>query len=100
MQDVVDEFHGFADASTQAYGAALYLRTINHEGKISVRLIAIKTRVAPINVVSVHQLELEATLLLTKLIDAMRGVRAFNQLPLFLLDQHVNYVGVVGKACI
>ncbi|XP_062704143.1 uncharacterized protein LOC134286534 [Aedes albopictus] len=50
---VTVELHGFADASNAAYGACLYLRCITVDGTISVRLITAKSRVAPLEDVTV-----------------------------------------------
>ncbi|KAK9751438.1 Pao retrotransposon peptidase [Popillia japonica] len=42
------ELHGFSDASEKAYGACIYLRTIDRTGKIFVSLLCSKTKVAPL----------------------------------------------------
>lgn len=63
------QLHGFADASIKAYGACLYLQTVNVVGEVTVRLICSKSRVAPLKVVSLPRLELLAALLLARLIS-------------------------------
>ncbi|XP_057671148.1 uncharacterized protein LOC130902885 [Diorhabda carinulata] len=55
------------DASTIAYGACSYLRTVDNSGQCSVRLICAKSRVAPLKVVTLPRLELNAALLATNL---------------------------------
>ena len=60
--------HGFADASSKAYAAAVYVRAKDKDGNIHVSLIAAKTRIAPLKQVSVPRLELCAALTLTRLI--------------------------------
>lgn len=39
---------GFYDASTQAYCAEIYIRTVNKHGKIDIRSVCAKTKVAPL----------------------------------------------------
>ncbi|GFV35014.1 integrase catalytic domain-containing protein [Trichonephila clavipes] len=51
------ELHGFADASSLAYAAAIYCRQ-KHNGKIKVQLLVSKTKVAPVKQVSIPRLEL------------------------------------------
>ncbi|XP_075217845.1 uncharacterized protein LOC142322651 [Lycorma delicatula] len=65
------EVHGFCDASQHAFGACLYLRSVNSEGEISVQLLCSKSRVAPVKTVSIPLLELCGTLLLSKLLPIL-----------------------------
>ena len=46
------EMLGFSDASVKAYGAAVYLRSTNSAGITSCKLVASKTRVAPLKTIS------------------------------------------------
>lgn len=62
------EIHGFADASERAYAAVVYLRTCNEKGQVEVRLVAAKTKVAPLKQVTLPRLELCAATLLTRLV--------------------------------
>ncbi|XP_003367933.1 Pao retrotransposon peptidase superfamily, partial [Trichinella spiralis] len=48
MEVAYMDLHGFADASGSAYGAVVYLRLMHGNGKVEVRFIAAKSRVAPI----------------------------------------------------
>ncbi|XP_032687426.1 uncharacterized protein LOC116851764 [Odontomachus brunneus] len=63
------ELHGFSDASTKAYAAAVYLRVITVDGMVSVNLLAAKSKVAPVRTMSVPRLELSAAQLLARLIE-------------------------------
>ncbi|GFW22699.1 integrase catalytic domain-containing protein [Trichonephila clavipes] len=49
---------GFADASEAAYGAVVYLQCFLHNGAAKVSILARKSRVAPIRVISIPRLEL------------------------------------------
>ncbi|GFU61550.1 integrase catalytic domain-containing protein [Trichonephila clavipes] len=51
------ELHSFCDASKKAYGAAIYLTTKSRNG-ISVKFVTSKSRVAPLNCVTLPRLEL------------------------------------------
>ncbi|XP_067613493.1 uncharacterized protein [Eurosta solidaginis] len=65
------ELLGFSDASTVACAAVVYCR-VHAEGSYAIKLIAPKTRVAPLKPISVPRLELNAALLLTKLITLVK----------------------------
>lgn len=61
------EIHGFCDASMEAYGACLHLRSVDSQG-IQVRLLCSKTRVAPLKPLTISRLELCSTVLLSRLL--------------------------------
>ncbi|XP_055944599.1 uncharacterized protein LOC129975559 [Argiope bruennichi] len=58
---------GFGDASKNAYGCAVYTRSLSRSGEIKVSLLCSKSRVAPIKEISIPRLELCAADLLSKL---------------------------------
>ncbi|GFW97257.1 uncharacterized protein TNCV_4784711 [Trichonephila clavipes] len=60
--------HGFADASTAAYGAVLYAQSISEED-VSTRLLCSKSRVAPVKPIPIPRLELCACVLLSQLLE-------------------------------
>ena len=66
---VVCELHGFADASSRAYGAVVYSRIVRRPGEAAyVTLLAAKTKVAPVQTMSIPRLELSAAVLLARLL--------------------------------
>ncbi|XP_050305064.1 uncharacterized protein LOC126742462 [Anthonomus grandis grandis] len=67
------QIHGFSDASTEGYGACVFVRSVDHCGTISVHLVCGKSKVAPLKVVTIPRLELCAALLLAKLVEKVRS---------------------------
>lgn len=63
------ELHGFCDASMNAYSAVVYVRSIDHDENICVRLLCSKTRVAPVKVLTIPRLELCGALTLARLMQ-------------------------------
>lgn len=66
------ELHGFSDASEVAYGAVVYLRSIDVSNNVTVRILASKSRVAPLRVLTIPRLELCSALLLAQLKDKVK----------------------------
>ena len=66
------EFHAFSDASKLAYAAVVYVRTCYENGLIDVRLVASKSRVAPLKSQTIPCLELLGALILARLVDSLK----------------------------
>ena len=66
--------HTFVDASQSAYGAVVYVRTEYNEQPVSVNLAAAKTKVAPLQSVSIPRLELMGAHLGSKLAHSIASV--------------------------
>ena len=71
------QLHGFSDASKQAFPAAIYLRSVYPDGTITMRLVAAKTRVAPMKKQSIPRLDLLGALILVRLMNTI--VTALNR---------------------
>ncbi|XP_059056265.1 uncharacterized protein LOC131850114 [Achroia grisella] len=77
--DLLQELHGFCDASNEAYAAVVYLRVVNRQGEIKVMLIASKTKVAPLKQISIPRLELCGAVLLTRLLIEVAEIMKLNK---------------------
>ena len=64
----------FVDASTQAYGAASYLRCEYEDGTVSAQLIASKSKVAPLTPMTVPRLELMGAIVGLRLTQSVSRV--------------------------
>ena len=69
----------FSDASEVGFGAAVYIRVVYGDAKISVSLVIAKSRVAPIRPLSIPRLELQGAVVGLRLVqDVIKSV----QLPI------------------
>lgn len=66
------EVHRFCDASQWAYGACIYLRSVNARRSILVRLLAAMSRVPPIRTMSLPRLELCGAVVLANLYEKIK----------------------------
>jgi len=62
------QIHGFCDASQEAFGACIYLRSASPNGQVQVHLLASKSRVAPMKATTIPRLELCGAVLLAELL--------------------------------
>ena len=65
------QIHVFCDASTDAFGAVVYLRTTTSDEAHNSSFVMSKTRVAPLKQLSIVRLELQAAVLAVRLVDAL-----------------------------
>ncbi|XP_070510399.1 uncharacterized protein [Cardiocondyla obscurior] len=75
---------GFCDASQRAYGACVYMRTLDRFGNYQTHLLCSKSRIAPLKAKSLPRLELAAALLLSQLIDGVKKSIGLVNAPVFL----------------
>ena len=62
------QLHGFAEASTAACAAVVYLRSTYEDGSTTSRLVVAKTKVSPLKAVSIPRLELCAAVMVAELL--------------------------------
>ena len=65
------KLHTFVDASQEAYGAAVYIKVEYQDESSSVRLVASKTKVAPLHSISIPHLELMGAVLGNRLANSV-----------------------------
>ena len=66
--------HTFVDASQEAYGAATYIRHLYEDGTVTCCLVASKSRVVPLQAVSIPRLELMAAIVGLRLAETIGNV--------------------------
>jgi hypothetical protein len=67
------ELHGFCDASEKAFGACIYIRSIGSGGNIKSSLLTAKSKIAPLQRVTLARLELNAAELLANLYEKVNN---------------------------
>lgn len=65
------QIHGFSDASEKAYAAAVYIRLQHNSSYASSHLLIAKSKVAPVNTISLPRLELQGAVLLSRIIKSI-----------------------------
>ncbi|XP_076686078.1 uncharacterized protein LOC143378149, partial [Andrena cerasifolii] len=78
------ELHGFADASERAFAAVVYLRVVDDDDHAQAHLITSKTKVAPLQRVTLPRLELCAAALLSRLVTVTKGAMEWDSVPTHL----------------
>ncbi|XP_065094876.1 uncharacterized protein LOC135715620 [Ochlerotatus camptorhynchus] len=84
IPDYVDvQLHCFADASDLAYGACLYVRSMDQQGNVRIELLSSKSRVAPLKRLTIPRLELCAAREAAHLYQTVIGALALNRMQAF-----------------
>ena len=84
--------HVFSDASQEAYGAVAYLRHEYLSGEVSCRIVAAKTKVAPLSAVSIPRLELMAAVLGCRLGASVADALNLSQLDRVMWTDSMNVI--------
>lgn len=79
---ITNEFHGFCDASKGAYGACIYIRSIDRLNNIQTNLLIAKSKVAPLRKITLPRLELCGAYLLSNL-----SVKVLNSMSTLVLNR-------------
>lgn len=66
------QLHVFADASEVAFAAVAYWRVVSANGEVDLAFIAGKTKCAPLKILTIPRLELQAAVLATRLVAEIR----------------------------
>lgn len=67
------QLHGFCDASEAAYAAVVYVRSADSTDNVMVRIVTARTKVSPIQKISVPRLELCGAVLLARLMAHVKS---------------------------
>lgn len=87
---VAFDLHIFSDASERAYGACVYVRSVDKEGQVLVRLLIAKSRVSPIKPTTTPRLELCGALVSAHLYEkVMTSLRAQVRSTTFWTDSTI-----------
>ncbi|KAG8239269.1 hypothetical protein J437_LFUL018514 [Ladona fulva] len=72
------QLHGFCDASEVAYGAFIYVRSVESEREV--KLLCAESRIAPLKKLTIPRLELCSALILAQFIKIQISIYAINSL--------------------
>ncbi|XP_018371801.1 PREDICTED: uncharacterized protein LOC108766795 [Trachymyrmex cornetzi] len=78
------QLHGFSDASQLAMAAVIFIRVETEKSEIKVRVVCARTKVAPLKRLTVPRLELNAALMLSRLMLSVQNILEFKDCPTFL----------------
>jgi hypothetical protein len=91
------ELHGLADASSKAYGPAVYVKATDAAGNYSVTLLCAESRVAPIKKITLPRLELNAAVVLCALMNKISEKNSDSKIVLcWLAEPGENWSPYVG----
>ena len=86
------ELHHFSDASITGYGQCSYIRMIDENDKVHCSLVIGKARVTPVQIITIHRLELQAAVTSVKISSLIKQ-------EMDLADIH-EYFWTDSKVCL
>ncbi|XP_055622863.1 uncharacterized protein LOC129766365 [Toxorhynchites rutilus septentrionalis] len=96
---ILVEIHCFSDASEKAYGACVYIKSMDSSGTIRVRLLSSKSRIAPMKTQSIPRLELCGALLAVLLYEKIRDSTRIAAQTFFWTDSTVSKIQTISIGC-
>lgn len=78
------QVHGFCDAANDAFGAVLYVRSTDINGKITCSLLQAKSKVAPLKTISIPRKELCGAEILSKMAKRITNICELQNIKIYL----------------
>jgi hypothetical protein len=98
FKDVVSaELHHFSDASTLGYGTCAYLRLVDVQGMVNCSLVMAKSRVAPLQSITIPRLELTAAVLSTEVSTLLDKELQYPKLQQFFWTDSKIVLGFISN---
>ena len=94
---ISSSLHLFSDASKEANATVAYLRTEYESGEVAVRLIASKSKVAPLRVTSIPRLELMAATMSVRLAAILTPVFDMQESDIFYWTDNMNVLWWISR---
>ena len=91
------EIHHFSDASSYAYGQCSYLRLVNTLGQVHCSLLIGKARVAPLKLVTIPRLELNAALLSVRMGTFLKDELEYDNITQFYWTDSRVVLGYISN---
>lgn len=92
------ELHTFVDASSEAYGAITYIKTVS-DREVNIKVVAAKSRVAPLQSISIPRIELMDAVLGLKITESIMKPLGFTMKDVtFLSDSNNALWWVQGRS--
>ena len=91
------EIHHFSDASPYAYGQCSYLRLVNTLGQVHCSLLIGKARVAPLKLVTIPRLELNAALLSVRMGTFLKDELEYDNITQFYWTDSRVVLGYISN---